>query len=218
MVETPSRLDKRKIKIAAQGAAERRRHKRVPLALPGRLFENHSGEQRCRLIDVSPGGAKVLVKTPPPPNSHIVLLIDGLGRIEGEIIRVGGNWLTVRFTMQMRKRDRLADAITWRFNMERLGLEEDRVAARKPGKGQATIRLRDGVLIRADVIDVSISGAAFACLERPRVGERVRVGEMTGRVARIIERGFAVSFDPPSSGETEVRPEPGAASDLREAS
>lgn len=218
MVETPSRLDKRKVRIAAQGAAERRRHKRVPLALPGRLYEKGRGEQRCRLIDVSPGGAKLLVKDPPPPNSHIVLLVDGLGRLEGDVIRIGANWLTTRFTMQARKRDRLADAITWRFNMERLGLEEDRVAARKPGKGQATIRLRDGVLIRADVIDVSITGAAFACLERPRVGERVRVGEMTGRVARILERGFAVAFDPPSAGEGEAKPEPGAATDLKQAS
>ena len=57
MVETPSRLDKRKVRIAAQGAAERRRHKRVPLALPGRLYEQGRGEQRCRLIDVSPGWA-----------------------------------------------------------------------------------------------------------------------------------------------------------------
>lgn len=218
MADTPARLDKRKIKIAAQGAAERRRHQRVPLALPGRLFEHGRGEQRCRLIDVSPGGAKLLLKEPPPPNSHVVLLIDGLGRLEGDVIRIGGNWLTLRFTMQSRKRDRLADAITWRFNMERLGLEEDRVAARKPGKGQATIRLRDGVLIRADVVDVSISGAAFSCLERPRVGERVRVGEMTGRVARILERGFAVAFDPPSSGNGEAKPEPGAAIDLRAAS
>lgn len=218
MAETPARLDKRKVKIAAQGAAERRRHKRVPLALPGRLYERGRGEQRCRLIDVSPGGAKLLAKEPPPPNSHIVLLIDGLGRLEGDVVRIGGNWLTVRFTMQSRKRDRLADAITWRFNMERLGLEEDRVAQRKPGKGQAKIRLRDGVIINADVIDVSISGAAFACLERPRVGERVRVGEMTGRVARILERGFAVAFDPPSTGENEAHPEPGATSDLKQAS
>ena len=166
MADTPARLDKRKIKIAAQGAAERRRHQRVPLALPGRLFEHGRGEQRCRLIDVSPGGAKLLLKEPPPPNSHVVLLIDGLGRLEGDVIRIGGNWLTLRFTMQSRKRDRLADAITWRFNMERL----------------------------------------------------VRVGKMTGRVARILERGFAVAFDPPSSGSEEAKPEPGAAIDLRAAS
>jgi hypothetical protein len=45
------------------------------------------------------------------------------------------------------------------------------------------------------VIDVSISGAAFACLERPRIGETVRIGEMTGRVARWLDNGFAVAFD-----------------------
>lgn len=197
MLDKPGRLDRRKIKIAARGAQERRRHRRVPLAMPGRFLDSKTGEQRCRLIDVSPGGAKILAKQPPAPGTRIVLMVDGLGRIEGVVLRQGGNWFSLQFQTNSPKRDRLADAITWRFNMERLGLDEDRVATRKPGKGRALVKLRDGVVIQADVIDVSLSGAAFACLERPRVGERVQVGEMHGMVARILENGFAVAFDPP---------------------
>lgn len=199
MLDKPGRLDRRKIKIAARGAQERRRHRRVQLAMRGRFLADHSGEQPCRLIDVSPGGGKILAKAPPAPGTRIVLMIDGLGRIEGEVLRQGANWFSLRFQASQPKRDRLADAITWRFNMERLGLDEDRIASRRPGKGRATVKLRDGVMIQADVIDVSISGAAFACLERPRVGERVQVGEMHGAVARILENGFAVAFDPPES-------------------
>mgnify|MGYP003627587498 CR=1 FL=1 len=198
MLEKPGRLDRRKIKIAARGAQERRRHRRVPLAMPGR-FLDQSGEQRCKLIDVSPGGAKILAKRPPAPGSRVVLMIEGLGRIEGDVLRDGANWFSLRFQANPPKRDRLADAITWRFNMERLGLDEDRVALRRPGKGRAIVKLRDGVTIHADVVDVSMSGAAFACLERPRVGERVQVGEMHGTVARILETGFAVAFDPPDA-------------------
>ena len=111
-------------------------------------------------------------------------------------MRAGRAGFAVRSSASsQRKRDRLADAITWRFNMERLGLDEDRAAPRKPGQGRAQLRLKDGVVIQADVIDVSISGAAFACLERPRIGEPVKIGEMKGRVARWLENGFAVSFD-----------------------
>ncbi|MFP4518600.1 MAG: PilZ domain-containing protein [Oceanicaulis sp.] len=197
-VDFRSRLDRRKIKIAARGAQERRRHRRVHLSLPGRGLAASVGEFSCKLIDVSPGGAKIASKTPPARGERVVLLFDGLGRMEGEVVRAGQSGFALRLTSSQRKRDRLADAITWRFNMERLGLDEDRAAPRKPGRGRATIRLRDGVVIQADVVDVSISGAAFACLERPRVGEPVQVGDMKGRVARWLDNGFAVAFDPPA--------------------
>jgi len=198
MAEVFTRLDKRKIRVAARGAEDKRRHRRVPLQLYGRFLDKLSGEQKCRLIDVSPGGAKIMAKKPPMPDDMIVLLIDGLGRMEGKVLRKGTNWFSLQFTAHMRKRDRLADAITWRFNMERLGLEEDRAAPRKQGKGRAVLHFSDGVKIDADVVDVSISGAAFSCLERPRINEEVRVGEMRGTVARIWDGGFAVSFMPPS--------------------
>jgi hypothetical protein len=198
MADTFTRLDKRKIRVAARGAEDKRRHRRLPLQLYGRFLDPHAGEQKCRLVDVSPGGAKVVAKSPPMPGDMIVLLIDGLGRLEGKVLRKGSNWFSLQFTAHMRKRDRLADAITWRFNMERLGLEEDRAAPRKQGKGRAILHFSDGVKIDADVVDVSISGAAFSCLERPRIGEEIRVGEMRGTVARIWEGGFAVAFMPPS--------------------
>lgn len=202
VTDIQSRLDRRKIKVAARGAQEQRRHRRVKLAVPGRYLDPVRGEFKCRLVDVSPGGARIAAEVPPPVNHRIVMLFDGLGRLEGEVVRAGRAGFAVRFSFSDRKRDRLADAITWRFNMERLGLTEDRHAQRKPGRGRATLRLKDGVIIKADVVDVSISGAAFACLERPRVGEPVRVGDMSGRVARWLDNGFAVAFDPPSARQS----------------
>lgn len=193
-----SRLDRRKIKVAARGAQEQRLYRRVKLAVPGRYLDPVRGEFKCRLVDVSPGGARVAAEVPPPVNQRVVMLFEGLGRLEGEVVRAGKAGFAVRFIFSRRKRDRLADAITWRFNMERLGLSEDRNAPRKPTRGRATLRLKDGLVIKADVIDVSISGAAFACLERPRLGETVRVGDMNGRVARWLDNGFAVAFDPPA--------------------
>lgn len=196
-----SRLDRRKIKIAARGAQERRRHRRVLLSVPGRGLATSTGEFTCILVDVSPGGARIASKSPPKRAERVVLLFDGLGRMEGEVVRAGPAGFAVRLTMSGRKRDRLADAITWRFNMDRLGLNEDRTAPRKPGRGRAKLRLRDGVVIQADVVDVSITGAAFACLERPRIGEQVVVGEMKGHVARWLDTGFAVQFDAPDGPE-----------------
>ncbi|WP_421787121.1 PilZ domain-containing protein [Hyphobacterium sp.] len=202
MSGTFTRLDRRKIRVAARGAEERRRHRRLPLQLHGRYLDSRGEEQKCRLIDISPGGAKVATRNPPMPGDFVVLLVDGLGRLDGRVLRKGDNWFSLQFAAHARKRDRLADAITWRFNMERLGLSEDRAAPRKSGKGRAVIHFNDGVKIDADVVDVSISGAAFAAIERPRVGEEVRVGEMRGHVARVWDGGFAVAFMPPSAASS----------------
>lgn len=206
ITDITSRLDRRKIKIAARGAEERRRHRRVRLAIPGRALCASQGEFLCQLVDVSPGGVRVTTSTPPKRGERVVMLFDGLGRVEGEVVRAGQTGFAARLAATQRKRDRLADAITWRFNMERLGLKEDRAAPRKPGRGRASVYLRDGVVIQADVLDVSVTGAGFACLERPRIGEPVRVGGMTGQVARWLDNGFAVRFDPPpdepAAGET----------------
>lgn len=190
------RLDRRKIKIAARGAQERRRHKRVPLSLPGRGLAASTGEFTCKVVDISPGGARVLTQNVPQQGERVVLMVEGLGRIEGVAVRVGANGFGLRFSGTQRKRDRLGDAITWRLNMERLGLEEDRTAPRKPTQGKAKIELRDGVVIQAELIDVSKTGAAFACRERPRLGENVRVGGMNAKVSRWLDNGFAVHFDP----------------------
>jgi len=199
MQQDTGRLDRRKIKIAARGAQERRRHTRVPLQLHGRFWSETLGEHACRLLDISPGGARVTSRTMPAANTRIVLMISSIGRIEGTIVRAEGEEFSIRFNATSRKRDKLADTITWRFNKDRLGLEEDRTAARKPGRGRARIQLTDGVVIQANVLDVSVTGAAFECLERPRLGELLRVGEMTGCVARILDNGFAVVFDPPQA-------------------
>ena len=199
MVEEPNRLDRRKIRIAARGAAERRRHARLPLRLHGRYWSEALGEHACRLVDISPGGARVMTRSVPAANQRIVLMINGIGRMEGVVVRSGKEEFSLRFSATDRKRDRLADTITWRFNKDRLGLEEDRTAPRKPGRGRAKIRFSDGVVIHANVLDVSVTGAAFECLERPKLNEAVRVGEMSGSVARILDNGFAVVFDPPET-------------------
>lgn len=199
MHHEPGRLDRRKIKIAARGAQERRRHARVPLQLHGRFWTEGEGEHACCLLDISPGGARVTSRLVPRERTRVVLMIPSIGRIEGQVVRREGEEFSVAFNAPTRKRDKLADAITWRFNKDRLGLDEDRTAPRKPGRGRARIVLADGVIIQANVLDVSVTGAAFECLERPRIGEPLRVGEMSGRVARILDNGFAVVFDPPKA-------------------
>ena len=192
------KLDRRRIRVAARRGQEQRRFQRVPLSLPGRYLDPVRGEFKCELVDVSPGGARIRTDVPPAVGEEIIMLFEGLGRITGEVLRAGQAGFAVSFLAGERKRDRLADAITWNYNKSRMGLEDDRGSTRKPSRGRTTIHLKDGVCIQAEVIDVSLSGAAFACQERPRIGETVWVGDLNGKVARHIPQGVAVSFAPPS--------------------
>ena len=193
--EFRTRLDRRKIKIAARGAQERRRHNRARITLSARALAPSTGEFDCIVVDVSPGGARIKSKHQPYKGERVVLMVDELGRVEGETVRLDTDGFGIRFFGTQRKRDRLGDVITWRLNMDRLGLNEDRAATRKATRGTTKVQLSDGLIIPVELIDVSKSGAAFACAERPRLGERVRVGGMNAHVARWLENGFAVRFD-----------------------
>jgi hypothetical protein len=90
MQKESGRLDRRKIRIAARGAQERRRHTRVPLQLHGRFWSETMGEHACALLDISPGGARVMSRTAPAVNAVIVLMITSIGLSEGTSVRGEG--------------------------------------------------------------------------------------------------------------------------------
>jgi hypothetical protein len=68
--------------------AERRRYKRERVDLAGRQFEpTENREANCKIVDISPGGARVLSDVVPSPGALLVVYIDGFGRFEGSIVR-----------------------------------------------------------------------------------------------------------------------------------
>ena len=120
-----ARLDRRKIKIAARGAQERRRHRRAEVVLAARGLSPSVGEFTCKVVDVSPGGVRVKGDQIPFKGERVVLMVEGLGRLEGEVARINPDGFGIRLHVTQRKRDRLGDAITWQLNVNQLGLEED---------------------------------------------------------------------------------------------
>ena len=105
----------------------------------------------------------------------------------------------VGFAMSMsatpRKRDKLADRLTWLINRDKLGLEEERGEARYQASGEATINLSDGSQLLCSVTDISLTGAAFETAGRPPfVGERVTVGNLVGEVVRVTGKKFGVRY------------------------
>lgn len=182
---------------------ERRRHQRVKVILTGRFMREDRHEFSCQTANMSPGGAALVTANPPRIGEHVVAYIDHLGRIEGRCTRVfeGGFAMTVSATL--RRRDKIADQLTWLANRNNLGLPEDRRHKRFELRNPRSIlTLPDGSSIECRVIDVSLSGAAVATKAKLPLGSPVTLGRTPARVVRHLDTGFALEFSRLQSPDT----------------
>ena len=89
----------------------------------------------------------------------------------------------------------MAEQLTLAVNRD-LGIEEP---PREIAEGAQTIRLEfeTGDIYEGEVVDFSLAGVTIKSKRPPPlIGVWVRVGQVYGRVARLIEGGFAIDFDP----------------------
>ena len=178
-------------------AEERRRHQRVKVNLLGRYMLADRREFPCQVVDMSPGGMALVAPIAGMPGERVIAYVDHLGRLEGKIARILDNGFAMSISATLRKRDKLADQLTWLANRQILNLPEDRRHGRfTPKNPMARLILPNGVNVSCRVIDLSQSGAAIAIAPdlRPVVGSMVTVGKTQGRVVRHIEDGFALEF------------------------
>jgi hypothetical protein len=152
-------------------------------------------EFTCTTVDVCAGGLRINLARPLAVGENLVLYIDDIGRVEGVVARALNEiGYAIEFKVPPRKRDKIADQLTWLINKDRLGLSDEREAERRPGGGQV-IAIYNGVSIACAVADVSIFGVALRTNgPRPMIGDRVQVGERAGTCVRYVEGGFAVDF------------------------
>jgi len=177
------------------GKQERRRHQRVTLNILGRYMLEDRREFPCQVVNMSPGGVALIAPAVGNINERVVSYIDYIGRVEGRIIRLidGGFAMTVEATL--RKREKLAAQLTWLANRHVLNLPEDRRHERfTPMKPFQEVTLPDGRRLRGRLIDVSLSGAAVALVEKPKIGTPLLVGPVRAQVVRHFEDGIAVEF------------------------
>jgi hypothetical protein len=182
---------------------ERRHHQRVKINLTGRFMREDRQEYPCQTINMSPGGVLLSTDAPPQVGEHVVAYIDHLGRIEGRCTRTAGNSFSMTISATLRRRDKLADQLTWFANRSILGLPEDRrhkrVELRNP---RAILTLPDGSAIECRVVDVSLSDAAIATRTKLPLGSPVRLGRTPARVVRHLDTGIALEFSRLQSPET----------------
>lgn len=175
---------------------DRRRHRRVLWQVPVRGLTGSGEEFACNTVDVCASGLRINLARPLEKGENLVLYIEDIGRIEGVIVRVLNEiGYAIEFRVPLRKREKIADALTWLVNKDRLGLSDERIAERRPATGQLIAIHGKGVAIACAIADVSLFGVALKTSgPRPMIGDRVQIGERAGTCVRYIEGGFAVDF------------------------
>lgn len=181
---------------------DRRRHQRVQVNILGRFMLEDRREYPCQVIDMSPGGMAMITPVSGKVGERIVAYLDHMSRVEGRIIRVIDGGFAVQLQNTVRKRDKIANILTWLANRDELNLPEDRRHDRFVPKSQRTkMILPDGEGHVVRIIDVSLSGAAIATDVIPEMGDEITLGKMRTRVVRRIEGGIAVEFPTVQSRE-----------------
>ncbi len=176
-------------------SSERRRFQRVKLSLLGRCMFPDQRECPCQVSEVSPGDASIVSPFSGEVGERVVAYIDSVGRIEGVLLEKTDQGFVMSISASQRKRDRLADTLTWLANRHVLSLDEDRRHLRRtPKRSETSIVLSDGTTHSVRVIDMSLSGAAIATNLRPPIGSPVRLGRLGARIVRHFDDGIGLEF------------------------
>jgi hypothetical protein len=174
---------------------DRSRFQRVHLSLLGRCMFPDRRECPCQLTEISPAEACFVSPLCSDVNSRVIAYIDTIGRLEGFIVERTDPGFIMAISASQRKRDKLADTLTWLVNRHVLNLAEDRRHLRRtPKRSDATIVFADGTTHNVRVIDMSLAGAALATSLRPPLGSPVRLGKLGARVIRHFEDGIGIEF------------------------
>lgn len=163
---------------------ERRRVERVAAGVPGKVIvPSIEREADCVVTNISPAGAEIACEIAHLLDTPIVLFAAGLGRFEGHVIWERDGSYGVRFSGGAPTR---GSSGTQRAERRR----HKRVAANV----LAQFAREDGTIVPCVVLDFSISGVSLETNVLPRMGERVSIGGMIGRVVRFHQTGVGIEF------------------------
>jgi len=181
--------------LSAPSSEENRRFQRVRVDVLGRFMLSDRREFPCQVVDMSPGGAAIVAPVVGKLGERVIAYLDHIGRIEGMIVRVTDTGFSMTIEASLRKRDKLADQLTWLANRQILGLPEDRRHERViPRNPFTTITTPFGEKVPVRVLDISMSGAAIGGVDDLKPGDVVQISRTMARVVRLLERGVAIEF------------------------
>ncbi len=181
---------------------EKRKFQRVKVNLPGRFMLPNREEYPCQAVEMSPGDIVLFTPVKGEIGDRIVVYIEVLGRVSGNIARLFDGGFAVKLNVSPLKQDRLADKLTWLTNKDTLSSLEDRRHDRaEPESRVSHLTLPDGRSYECQILDISLSGAAITAPVCPDIHTHITLGKMRGKVVRHLDEGFAVEFNAPSPSQ-----------------
>ncbi|MFN3465621.1 MAG: PilZ domain-containing protein [Terricaulis sp.] len=192
----------RRLAAASGGIRERRRFRRMPIEVNGRLMDPLGREHDCRTADISPGDIRIAAPILPQIGERVVIYLAGFGRVSGHVARkCGEGEVAIIFDFTAHKREKMAEQLTLAVNRD-LGIEEPaHRAAIADGSQMIKLEFETGEAYEGEVVDFSLAGITIKSRRPPPlIGVWVRAGNVYGRVARLIEGGFAIDLEPRKHG------------------
>jgi len=128
-VVTPPKLGERRAlkpgRRLARIVPDRRRYRRVGVALSGRFMRENKEEYPCQAIQMSAGGVALRAPVTCEEGERIVAYIQQVGRIEGVVVRpIEDGFVLIQASAA--KRERIINLLTWLINQSSLGLHDER--------------------------------------------------------------------------------------------
>lgn len=174
---------------------DRRRFQRVNISLHGRFMRENKQEYPCQIVNMSAGGIAVQAPIIGEIGERIIIYLDNMGRIEGEVVRTLQDGFSLKLTASSYKREKIANQLTWLVNKDRLDKIEDRLHNRFIPKKMATkITLADDTVYDCTILDMSLGGASVSVKPKPDVGEAVTLGLTPGHVIRHTDNAISIQF------------------------
>ena len=178
----------------AESHQEQRLHKRVQIELGVRFLLANGAEHAGSVLNISAGGVLIAAQIVPKIGDRVIVYVDEIGRLEGNVVRTGENSFALILTVPQVKRERIVETLTFLLNRNPDHLDENRRATRVPSTTVGRCSMPDGRELPCRIIDLSLTGVSLEIMSRPAIGESVMVGRMRGRVARHHATGIAVEF------------------------
>ncbi|MCC3245487.1 PilZ domain-containing protein [Methylocystis sp. WRRC1] len=171
------------------------RFRRVQVSLHGRYMLKSSEEYPCHTFEISPGEASLFAPVKAMPGEKVVLYLRDLGRFAGLATRATEIGFEMSLQLSPKKRERLADQLTWYANRSALAVDERRRHERiVPLMELTVLRLARGDEHIVRIRSLSLSGVALETELTPLLGEQVVIGNTPATVVRFFDDGLACEF------------------------
>ncbi len=151
-------------------------------------------EYPCVVIDVAEGGVALSGPQSAAVGEPVIVYIDQLGRVQGDVVRSIGEGFAIALTGTTAALQRYASRLS-SIRVADLGSPSEKRREVRVDAAELTtlIPLPGGHI--CEIVDMSLSGADLKVDPRPAVGEVLELGQLRARVVRHSEQGVGVEFE-----------------------